>query len=148
RAAVLAPREQQRRRQSIAGREDERTAVAAGAEGAGSRPLDLDLIVEPKVAEVVFHDHVVDLEGRHLSVGMAAGSAELLHEAQVGGGSGERPEELPRAVKDAGLEADPIRAGRRRAGDVVYPARAQSDESIERSHGVEAPASPVEPSRL
>src|SRR3954471_17215472 len=81
--ALIAAREEEAGGLGAEGREHERPAVSALAEGLRRSPLDLELPVEAQVALVVAHDEVVELEGGDTAAGVAGGAAELLHEVEL-----------------------------------------------------------------
>src|SRR5262249_34008523 len=75
-AALVAAGEQERHGASVR-IDDQRTAVAALAEWARIRRLDLDLAVELQGAGVVLDHHVIQLEGGDAALGCAGGPANL-----------------------------------------------------------------------
>src|SRR5205085_1536259 len=76
-AAEIAAREKQGDGLARVLNDDDRTAVAAGAEGFVAGAFDFDLIVEPEVAKVVADHDVVEFEGGHPAAGKAGSAAEL-----------------------------------------------------------------------
>lgn len=76
-AANIAAGKEKGNREASIGRYDDGAAVAAGAEAFIAGALDLNLVVEPEVADVVTNDNIVKLESRHLAARQAGRAPQL-----------------------------------------------------------------------
>src|SRR5260221_6622354 len=138
-AALIAAREEQRRRLVAERGEDQGSAVAPLAEGLGGGALDLDLAVETEIALVVPDHEVVELEGGDSSARVARGAPDLLDEVDLFRGRGGRAGQRAHAGERGRLERDlRIQSGQGTVHE-VHPRRLELHEPVQGADAV-APA--------
>src|SRR5437870_6398150 len=80
--------------------DDQRSAVAAVAEGVCAYALDLHLPVEPQVADVVVHHYVVEIERGDAPFGHAGRPPDLVHGRADVEEPGADAREMPVSARD------------------------------------------------